>query len=477
MPSLRRGSAAAINAGLEDSTLAEATNIVHLIVDAGPDKGRPLSIPPTGARIGRSSQNDIELTDPSVSRFQCRVFFKPDELLWIADLGSTNETLVNNAPVLESKLNIGDRIEIGETVIRVVTDRLHGHVAPPPVPPPVPAPAPEPPPFAFPPATPEPPAPERIDLGLQKNPYGDEEQAPRKVGKRKWLWLLLVAMIVMTQVAVMKSDLFKRKAPGSGAAVRPTELFAIYYEKVQGSSSNIFRYELELVKGHLAVRIDSLNENRHITREKQVAKEVLKKLSDDIERDGFFQLDREYKGLNPNAYESADLEIEIGNRTHRSLVLNRVEPQEFTTIREKIEEFAKNELGLITISLSPDRLLQLARDASLQGQKLFGEREIKYDNLWNAIRAYEEAQIYLETIEPKPDFYPTIVSGLTESRKELDKQHQNYLFLADKSIRMADWKTASDNLRIIKEIIPDRNDTRHTDAEKKLVDVERRIKR
>jgi pSer/pThr/pTyr-binding forkhead associated (FHA) protein len=72
-------------------------------VEAGPDTGRRITVPPAGGRIGRSSQNDIELTDPSVSRFQCRVFFKPDGLLWVADLGSTNETLLNGAGVLEAR--------------------------------------------------------------------------------------------------------------------------------------------------------------------------------------------------------------------------------------------------------------------------------------------------------------------------------------------------------------------------------------
>lgn len=458
--------------------MAETSNIVHLIVDAGPDQGRTLTVPDAGARIGRSSQNDIELTDPSVSRFQCRVFFKPDELLWIADLGSTNETLVNNAPVMEARLNIGDRIEIGETIIRVVSDRLRGTPSSG-TPPPLPFTPPAAPSFDFqsPVPEPQPAAAAGIDLGLQKkNPYEDDA-APRKAGTRKWLWLLLVAMVVVTQIAVMKSGLLRGKPAKPGSTAPAEDQFTIYYEKVQGSSSNIFRYELELVKGQLAVRIDSLTENRHVTREKQVSADVLKKLAEDVERGGFFQLDREYKGLNPETYESADLEIEKGARAHRSLVLNRIEPKEFGDIREKIEEFAKNELGLITISLSPDKLIQLARDASLQGQKLFGEREIRYENLWNAIRAYEEAQIYLETIEPKPEFYPTVVAGLAECRMVLDKQHQNYVFLADKSIRLGDWKTAADNLRIVKELIPDRNDPRFADAEKKLVDVERRIKR
>ncbi len=466
-------------------SLAEENNIVHLMVERGPDKGRRITVPDAGARIGRSSQNDIELTDPSISRFQCRVFFKPDELLWIADLGSTNETLVNAKPVLESKLNVGDQIEIGETIIRVVSDNLKGVITAPPLPPAQgtvqPAYAP---PAAFTPvsfdkpaAQPEVPAAPKIDLGLSKAPGSPMDETPGSSGgAKKMLWLLLVAMLAIATVAVMKSGLLK---PGSGsqATQKVDDTFSIYYEKVNGSVSNIFRYALTLERGKLSVQIDSLTENRHVTRDKQVAKDILAKLRNDLEGGGFLKLDENYQGLQPNVYDAADMEIILGSRSRRCVVVNRIEPDDFKQTRDMIEEFAKNELGLITMSLSPDKLISLARDACLQGQKLYGEREVKYENLWDSIRAFQEAQLYLETIEPKPDFYQTVISGIAESKKELNEQFNSYQFLADKSIKMNDWKTAADNLQIIEQLIPDRNDPRNADADKKLVDVQRRIKR
>ena len=50
---------------------------IHLVVEAGPERGREISIAQAGARIGRSSRNDVVLDDPSMSRFHCRLFFKP----------------------------------------------------------------------------------------------------------------------------------------------------------------------------------------------------------------------------------------------------------------------------------------------------------------------------------------------------------------------------------------------------------------
>lgn len=463
----------------------EVKQIVHLMVDHGPDKGRAITVPEAGARIGRSSQNDIELTDPSISRFQCRVFFKPDGLLWIADLGSTNETLVNSKPVLENKLNVGDTIEVGETVVRVVCDNLKGVMS---GPPPLPAASPvtmphHEPGYAPPPAF----APfekiddaaaegGKIDLGLERKP-GARTDGEAKTGAGRWLWLVLVLMIALAAVAVVKSGVLNKTGAVAASGSSTGAVFSIYFEKVNASVSNIFRYALSLEDGVLAVRIDSVTENRHVQREKKLGGEILEKLKGDILGGGFFKLEESYPGLQPNTYNSADLEVTIGAQNKRSVVLNRPEPDEFKKVREAIEQFAKNELGLITMSLSPEKLVSLAYEANQLGQKLYGEREVRFVNLWESIRAYEEAQIYLETIEPKPDFHTAVVEGLATSRAALDEQVESYRFQADKAIRLKDWKTAAENLRVIKELVPDRGDPRNDDAEKKLIHAERSIKK
>lgn len=472
--------------------MADTIDNAHLVVEQGPDLGRRILVSPDGARIGRSSQNDIELTDGSISRFQCRVFFKPDGLLWIADLGSTNETLVNTQPVLETLLKPGDTIEIGETILRVISNVLDGTPAT--LPPPVPAPAPSqpaphpesapiaPPPAAFPPLAigPEPDKPVEpagIDLGLGEKPETGAARAARPAARRRGVWLVLVLVVIAVQVAIMASGKWRRIGGSGPQLPRVDDAFEIYFEKIDGSASNIFRYALTLEQGTIAVQIDSLTENRHVTREKVVEKDVLQRLATDLDRSAFFKLDESYQGLMPGVHRVADLTVTRGARTHRTAVVNRVEPEDFQKARELIEEFAKNELGLVTMSLPPERLIELARDATLQGQKLYGEREIRYDNLWKAIRSFEEAALYLETIEPKPDFHATVLNGLQTCRTELTQQYKNYEFLADKAIRMSDWREAAQNLRIMKELVPEQTDKRHLDADKKLLDVERRLPR
>jgi hypothetical protein len=66
--------------------------------------------------LGRLADNDVVIEDPGASRQHARIH-RTDDGFAIADLGSTNGTLVNDEPVHERSLRDGDRITIGETVL------------------------------------------------------------------------------------------------------------------------------------------------------------------------------------------------------------------------------------------------------------------------------------------------------------------------------------------------------------------------
>lgn len=68
--------------------------------------------------IGRAADNDLVLTDGRVSRHHARVTGRRGTLVY-TDLGSTNGSRVNGAPVGELVLGAGDRIELGDTVLVV----------------------------------------------------------------------------------------------------------------------------------------------------------------------------------------------------------------------------------------------------------------------------------------------------------------------------------------------------------------------
>jgi hypothetical protein len=66
--------------------------------------------------IGRMADSDVVVSDPGVSRQHAEVRREDGEFV-IADLGSTNGTMVNASSIGEHTLEEGDRITVGRTVL------------------------------------------------------------------------------------------------------------------------------------------------------------------------------------------------------------------------------------------------------------------------------------------------------------------------------------------------------------------------
>ena len=420
---------------------------VNLIVESGPVKGCEVSVPGGGVRIGRSSRNDFSIDDPALSRFQCRLFFKPGEGLWLSDLGSVNGTLLNGKEVQEQRIHPGDEVVLGETTLRVLSDEAPETTTP------------------------------AVDLGLHKGAAGTTLPAAR----RRLLWAAAAMVLVAVLAWVPWGDLAARiklliSKPPEPTVVR-TALpgVELSFERVEATASNIFRYALEVRDNRLRVQVDDLARDRHVRREKKVAPELLQNLGHSFETSGFFDLLEDYSGIAPGVYETTDIAVTLGAKTRRVRVANHIEPESFIAARTAIEEFGKNELGLAALAIEPAELVDRARQALLQGQKLYDEREVSYGNLYGAIRSFKETEWYLETIEPKPDFYGEALSRKTDCEHELQKRYDDLWFIAERAVKLRDWKEAARQLRVIGEMIPDRSDDRNANAYKNLVDVERHL--
>lgn len=81
--------------------------------------GQEYPISPGGLRIGRTSENDVVLSDEKVSRSHATLWARDDQL-YIRDENSTNGTWVNDERITAPKvLQVGDRVRIGDTVFEV----------------------------------------------------------------------------------------------------------------------------------------------------------------------------------------------------------------------------------------------------------------------------------------------------------------------------------------------------------------------
>lgn len=87
----------------------------QLTIAEGKEAGRDFAFEQLNVAIGRSSECDVVLYDPGISRKHARIFAEGDAYL-VEDLGSANGTKVNGALVKSHKLNDGDKIALGPVV-------------------------------------------------------------------------------------------------------------------------------------------------------------------------------------------------------------------------------------------------------------------------------------------------------------------------------------------------------------------------
>ncbi|MEM7313531.1 MAG: GGDEF domain-containing protein [Planctomycetota bacterium] len=70
--------------------------------------------------LGRVSECDIQLEDDSASRKHAKVW-RDEDGCFIADLGSTNGTFVNDERITQQRLEAGDRIRIGSHILKFLS--------------------------------------------------------------------------------------------------------------------------------------------------------------------------------------------------------------------------------------------------------------------------------------------------------------------------------------------------------------------
>ena len=84
----------------------------RLLVKPGSGAAWEIQLKPGINLLGRGFANDFKIDDPSVSSSHCQIVIQ-DGTVTIKDLGSTNGTYVNRAPVKEATLQPGQTVHLG----------------------------------------------------------------------------------------------------------------------------------------------------------------------------------------------------------------------------------------------------------------------------------------------------------------------------------------------------------------------------
>ncbi|WP_314175579.1 FtsK/SpoIIIE domain-containing protein [Streptomyces winkii] len=95
----------------------------RLHVISGPDAGGIHLLQGGVVRLGRAAEADVPLDDPDVSRLHCAVTVSDGGAVTVADLGSTNGTSLDGAPVGGTPVLFrpGSTLRVGESALRVET--------------------------------------------------------------------------------------------------------------------------------------------------------------------------------------------------------------------------------------------------------------------------------------------------------------------------------------------------------------------
>lgn len=457
---------------------------LELEITSGEMSGKRFEVPQTGLRLGRSSLNDIHAPDEALSRNHCLFEQEGETGITLIDLGSSNGTAVNGELIGADvrSLKAGDVIEVGSFRIEVKGEESAAAPAKPAAPEKTATPGKT--------ATSGKAAAPGIDLGLgkavSKAAFAKLSEPGPKARRSSRLLLAVVAAFAIAICAVlfMPSDRVRPRGDASGGgdrrdATRPVT--SLCYEKVEADATRIFRYVLTLEAGRLRVAFDDVpGESRHVDKSAALTDAARSRIEEIFATDGWEGLSESYGGASAsdlNALKSWRIRVVREGSVKETLVENETEPEPFRTVREALETFSRNELGVWAIQYSREKLLELSAADVETGDAKWAERDVEFGNVAEAVGAYREAVFYLDTVRPKPDGYAELREKLRTAEEELDRRYREQRFVADKAINLQEWEEAREQLRILCDIVPAKDDPRHAEANGKLVDVENRIRK
>lgn len=442
------------------------TQSLELVVTLGPVRGRRFTVPAAGLRLGRSSSCEIAIPDPALSRNHC-LFEAREGSVWVTDLASANGTAVNGVELgPESfKLNVGDVISVGESELMVAVAGGEEAVA----------------------ADAEP---VPVDLGLGGDAGSSPADEPDGAGPvkpnlvRLALWGVAGVAVLAAAYMIVGAPPQMEEAPAEPAAIEEPansgNLAVVSFEKVTASPEGVCRLALTYAPdGTLAATVDDVPAaNRHLEKSVKLAEGKRERLDRILKDDALYALEPSYVGTpqRKGTLKSIRLKVVRTTGVFSTLVENEQEPDPLRDAREQLEAFAKNELGIWGIDKSIDELRTMSAEARRTGDAKWDERDVRHGNLAQAIASYDEAVMLLDTVNPKPDGYESLVARLREAKDELDRRYREQCFRADKAVNLKDWATALVELRVLCELVPDDRDPRHAEANAKLLDVEARQK-
>lgn len=380
--------------------------------------------------IGRSSNNDIVLSDHAVSSRHCEVLSLGGNF-FIVDKKSRNGTWLNGREIERAQLLSGDKIGVGDTtfVFAPLERKLH-----------------------------------RVRLSLSD-----------AVSRKSAAFVLLSAAVLGAFFLALKYV----RDPVKIAEGPP--IFELNLVEEKGDSEKLVRSQIDIsAEGSMRFYFDALGEGRHFYREVKLSPVEIQSLQKKVRDSGLFSESYPGNMSQPRAILlSAPLltiSVRLGSLEKEASFYGDL-PESVAFVKEELYMLRDRKFSFPSLTLSRNELVEKAQEAFSRGKFLYDEREGKSGNLFGSICAFKEALVFLETVEPKPDFYLNVEEYLYRSCEKLELEFGRLRFQVEKAIRLMQWERARDNLEKLLAKIPDKTDKRYKYAITRLAKVRKRCKR
>ncbi len=419
---------------------------LELLLTAGGPIGKRFTVNEGGTRLGRSSSNDIHIPDEELSRNHCLFEVVGEKGICLTDLASANGTQVNGVDIggKPTDLKEGDIISVGSVELKVVLP-LSG----------------------------------KVDLGLGAKT--DALVATPKLRRSPFanvLWAFAVIVVVAAVYLILSAPV-KISESKSLPLSEESKVEEIVYERVRADVNGISRYALTLSReGAIKVWVDEVpTENRHVVNGRVLSPEALQRLTEIVSKNRFGNFGRSDVNYleNPQVLKTRSLKVVYSDSVRKVAMTDEGASEEFRGICEELETFSKDEFGIWMVDCSHEELVAMFEEELAKGDTKWEDQNVSHGNLYLAIVAYRNAATYAEMLDQASKERSR--ACLAKATKKLDEQYDRQRVNADIAINTRNWEKAREELNILLEMIPDRDDERNSTALRKLMDVENRLRK
>jgi len=462
-----------------------------LKVTAGPGAGQSLDFEQAEVNFGRTSDNDVVIYDPNVSRRHFHIVARGQDFV-VEDLGSSNGTTLNGSKVKSQVLQTGDQLSVGDAVFvfqAAVSEARGGAVARR-----ARGPAPAAAAGAAPRARQRAPAaglamreqapPRAVARGSRpsgedalaslsaRERFRRQQVAKTPIGRIK-LWFFSLAPPMQKIVAIggglgtlLLLFIVLRSASGGVAGSLLGHDYSNDVIEITGKTyRNVYGYK---VKGALSARYQATFKFRYLDGRATLYYDA-----------GFIDSDQELElrlnddvvvGYAPIALNSWEEGIEV-SLPFSGLIQNEYNTITFDNVMNPgdgpPENWAITKVRVVEESLPEADIEQAQKQFDLAKEK-WDQRLIAPENLYNSCRMFRLSRDYLERIEMKPPLYAAASSRAKDCKKTLNETWEKLKFTFIKSQYMNDPTKAKAVLNQALLYFPDESDPINRQIREKL---------